>query len=294
MTAGNMLQAKELSLSTQESSSWGYIDVNSGIDETVTATAVEKRPCTGKPKKQHCSDKPSPHHCNSKPKKQQCNSKPKKQHRSDKINKQHFHHSRSSCKKECDPIILFSADTSECRIGLNDRSLIETGQADFVTAFNGNDFQCSVIKVSTSEHCHISEKASKHSHKKNALQILPLNGSSFTFGVPPIGIDGPTINGLFDHVKFLAYSINTTAPESEGELCSRWVGSGTQLNVDLHPFGSAVKDPNEDARLACFNFVALDPELLLTFDWICTNKIIYVLAERLPLLGTDYAAYTYL
>lgn len=197
----------------------------------------------------------------------------------------HHHSSPSSpSSNDHDSVILFKADTSECRIGLNDRALIETGQADFVTAFNGNDFQCSVIKV----------KHHGSPHCTKALQILPLNGSSFTFGVPPLGTDGPTIGGLFDHVKFLAYSVNTTAPEFEGELCSRWVGSGAQLNVDLQPFGNAVKNPDEDCRLACFNFVSIDTDLLLTFDWICTNDIIYALAERLPLLGTDYAAYTYL
>lgn len=180
------------------------------------------------------------------------------------------------------PIILFEANTSECRIGIDDRTLLSTGEADFVTAFNGNDFSCSVIPGAV------------HHEPCDALHIVPQNGSSFTFGVPPLGVDGPVIGGLFDHVKFLAYSINTTAPECGGSLSTTWKASGAQLNVDQQPFGSAVSNPNEDARLADVGLVVLDPDFLLTFDFIITNDIVYAIVERLPLPLTTYAAYTYL
>lgn len=178
--------------------------------------------------------------------------------------------------------VIFSANTSECRIGLNDRSLLLTGDYDFVTAFNGNDFRCSTVKLKKNHHC-----------EKKALKIKPLYGKKFTYGVPTPPVNGPVVNGLFDHVKFLAYSIDVNTPLN-GTLCSKWKASAKQLNVKHHPFGSAVKNPNEDPRLACVGLTSLEPNQLVTNDWIITNDVIYALTERLPILGTDYAAYTYL
>ncbi|MBA2726557.1 MAG: hypothetical protein H0U49_00085 [Parachlamydiaceae bacterium] len=174
--------------------------------------------------------------------------------------------------------VIFEADLSRCNIVEDDRCAFGQG-ADFVTAFNGNDFSCSKLR------------------HKCGIEITPLNGTSFTFGIPPLGSSGPVPFGLFDHVKFLAYSLFREAPLSNCELCTTWVGSGKQLQVDNQPFDGAVNDPNSDPRLACFCFVALDPTLLTTFDWICTNRVIYALVERLPgaeAVFGDYAAYTYL
>lgn len=195
------------------------------------------------------------------------------------------HLSSSSSSHREDPIVLFEANTSRCRIGIDDRALIETGQADFVTAFSGNDFSCQVIKAKCPDCFDCAKKA---------LQILPANGSSFTTTVPPAGENGPVPGGLFDHAKFVAYSVNTTAPQDEGTLSTTWIASGAQLNVANNPFGSAVKNPNEDARLACYALAVLDTDLLLTFDFIGTNDLIYAVVERLPTANTDYAAFTYL
>lgn len=196
--------------------------------------------------------------------------------------------------------VLFRADTNDCRFAIEDRNALDLGTADFVTAFGGDDFQCSVINLRTKGHSH-SHHESNCCCPSGVLQILPANGTSFTKSLPPFPEPGPTIAGVFDHVKFLAYSIFAFAPIDGGELCSTWCGAGRQINVDAQPYTAinptSVKDPHQDPRLAAFCFVSLDPALLLTSDWICTDDIIYALYERLPgaegLFGY-YAAFTYL
>lgn len=228
--------------------------------------------------------------------------------------------SRLSKNKIKTPIVLFQANTSQCRIGLNDRALLQTGEADFVTSFGGNDFSCSVVTVNEkgfvgNKHkphvqqaqpllqqtqqqpcgCCRSKRSSSSGHAQTGLYIVPANGQFFTNGVPPIGVDGPVPDAVGDYLKFLAYSVSTVIPENRGVLTSTWVASGMQINPEnaVPLFGNFIKNPNEDCRIACTGLITLDPELLLTNDWLCTNDIIYALVERLPVVGTTYASYTY-
>ncbi|WP_068469572.1 DUF6081 family protein [Candidatus Protochlamydia phocaeensis] len=185
-------------------------------------------------------------------------------------------------RNRCEQLV-FKANLSQCRIGLNDRSLLGV-TADFVTSFNGNDFSCSVLPV-------------EGPLGLSGIQITPANGLFYTLTIPPIGTPGPVPDGSpFDHIKFLAYSYLIDAPTDGSELCSEWVGSGLQTNVENNPFGLAVTNPNEDCRLSTIGFVSLAPDVLTTFDWMVTNDVIYALVERLP--GAEstfglYAAYTY-
>ncbi|MBY0346155.1 MAG: hypothetical protein K2P98_04735, partial [Neisseriaceae bacterium] len=209
------------------------------------------------------------------------------------------HFVRKKKRTAREPLVLFQADTSACRIGLNDRALLQTGAVDFVTAFNGNDFACAAVveengRWRQKNRCCCCHKAHKNK-EKTALFIAPANGQSFNTGVPPVGSDGPVPEGILDHVKFLAYSVNAVVPENRGVLTSTWVASGAQLKPEnaVPLFGNAIKNPNEDFRIACYGLVSLVPELSLTNDWICTNEVIYALVERLPTVGSTYAAYTY-
>ncbi len=203
---------------------------------------------------------------------------------------------RSNCHDCGCNQLLFKANLSSCNIAIGSVPTtlqIETmvngdmdtlftsiaGGADFQTAFNGNDFSCNPIP------------------HRCGIEIRPANGSSFTFSNPPVPLPGPVIGGLFDHVKFLAYSLFREAPQTDCDLCTTWIGSASQLQVESNPFDGAVTDPHADPRLACVSFASLDPNTLTTFDWIVTDKIIYALAERLPggeAIFGNYAAYTYL
>lgn len=191
----------------------------------------------------------------------------------------------------CDQI-LFKANLSFCNIAEGNLTMVQTLEefvendtfalpssiatgADFVTAFGGNDFSCAPVPCGC------------------GIEVRPANGSSFTLSVPAVPNPGPVIGGLFDHVKFLAYSLYRIAPTNGCTLCTTWVGSGSQLQVDTNPFGAAIQDPHSDPRLACTSFASIDPATLTTFDWIITDKVIYALVERLPVLNSTYAAYTY-
>ncbi len=173
-------------------------------------------------------------------------------------------------------ILLYQADLTRCGI-IDDRAFLGyTG--DFAIAFNGDDFSCFVLPG-------------------GGIQITPRNGVFFTNSVPPLFAPGPVIEGDADHVKFLSYSIFAEAPITGEELCTTWVASSQQLNVASHPFNGAVTDPNADPRLASVCFVTAELTLGVTFDWVCTNEIIYARVNRMPeleFLFGNYAAYVYL
>ncbi len=239
-----------------------------------------------RPHKENCC-KPKENPCKPKEDSRKHKEKPRKHKKDSRKHKEMRLNKPCGCDQ-----LLFKANLSQCDIGLGTSTMqemstddeddvnfaspatFETG-ADFVVAFGGNDFSCRKIK-----HC--------------GIEIRPANGSSFTLSVPPVPNPGPVPGGLFDHVKFLAYSLFRLAPTNGCELCTTWVGSGSQLQVDNNPFGAAVSDPHSDPRLACAAFVSLDPNTLTTFDWMITDKVIYTFVERLPLLNTTYASYTYL
>ncbi len=167
-------------------------------------------------------------------------------------------------------IILFKADTNACRIGATEMEL-RSGEADFVTAFGPfeeQDFRCKSID--------------------GVLRVTPKNGKSYQRTLPPG--NGPTEGGLLDHVKFIAYSFNLPAPQ-KGDLAVTWKANVEQLNITPHPYGSAVKNPNADLRLAAAALNSLDPSTNLVFDFILTNEVVYAIIERLPGLEAEYGNY---
>ncbi len=181
------------------------------------------------------------------------------------------HHSSHSSS-----ILLYQADLTRCGI-IDDRAFLGyTG--DFALSPGDDDFSCFVLPG-------------------GGIQITPLNGFFFTKSIPPLFDFGPASGGVFDHLKFFSESIYAEAPINGSELCTTWVGSGQQLNVESHPFNGAVTDPYADPRLASFCFTSTEPTLGVAFHWVCTNETFYIFVARRPGLESifgNYAVYTYL
>ena len=109
--------------------------------------------------------------------------------------------------------------------------------------------------------------------------------------------------GGIDHVKWLVYAnaISTMGYPGFDAVPGReltfdsWV-TGQSYGNELHPFGSAVADPDDDIRLAASAMPTIDFETYLVSDFFLTNKRIYAVYERLPFGRTatnNYAAFTY-
>lgn len=117
-------------------------------------------------------------------------------------------------------------------------------------------------------------------------------------------VDNPlSLPGGLDHVKWLAYMNHTASSGFPGfDLvpgqrfsCNAIVG-GRTFGTAGHPFGAAVDNANDDARLATVAMNALDFESFIVSDFFLTNEGVYALYERLPFgrgpaLG-NYAAFT--
>lgn len=109
--------------------------------------------------------------------------------------------------------------------------------------------------------------------------------------------------GGVDHVKWLAYTTHQTPTGVSGyeanageELSGHMQISGRTFGTQGHPFGRAVKTPNDDLRLASVAFNSIDFESWMVFDFFLTNERIYAFYERLPFGRTadhNYAAFSY-
>jgi uncharacterized protein DUF6081 len=140
------------------------------------------------------------------------------------------------------------------------------------------------------------------------LRVIP-KGKNPTTGEPaftntlPQEKDASGVPGQFDHVKWLVYANHKASTGIPGfdavrgqELAfETWI-SGRTYGTQAHPFGSAVRDPEDDLRLANFAQNAIDFETGVVFDFMFTNKRVYALYERLSYARTPqnhYAAFTY-
>jgi Family of unknown function (DUF6081) len=101
--------------------------------------------------------------------------------------------------------------------------------------------------------------------------------------------NGFGLPGALDHIKFLAYMNHTASTGVAGfdavpgqELsCETWM-TGRTYGTDGHPFGSAVRNPDDDLRLASVGMPVFDQESLMVFDFFVSNERIYAFYERLP------------
>jgi hypothetical protein len=101
--------------------------------------------------------------------------------------------------------------------------------------------------------------------------------------------NGVGLPGALDHMKFLAYMNHTASTGVAGfdavpgqELsCETWL-SGRSYGTEDHPFGPAVRDPDDDLRLASVGMPVFDQESLMVFDFFVSNERVYAFYERLP------------
>lgn len=114
--------------------------------------------------------------------------------------------------------------------------------------------------------------------------------------------DPAALPGALDAVKWLVYSDHSAASGLPGfdavdgeelrfetQLSARTYGTGG------HPFGSAVADPQADFRPACAAMNVADVETGLAFDFFLTERRIFAVHERLPMLRPqlgEYASFT--
>ncbi|MGI3230929.1 DUF6081 family protein [Streptomyces sp. GTA36] len=124
---------------------------------------------------------------------------------------------------------------------------------------------------------------------------------AFTQTIPaenPVGMPGSG-----DHAKFIAYTSHTASSGHPGfdahegyELLFETRLSGRTYGTADHPFGDAVRDPEDDLRLASAMMLTTDPETSVSFDFVVTNKRIYAWYGRPTFLRGqlgDYASFAH-
>lgn len=128
-----------------------------------------------------------------------------------------------------------------------------------------------------------------------ALAVGQEGGPDNPFGLP----------GGLDHVKWLVYMNQMATSGFPGfdavpgqVLTFENTLRGRTFGTAGHPFGDAVRDPDDDLRLASVAANTIDFETLMVFDFFLTNKTVYAFYERLPFgrgpaLG-NYAAFSYM
>ncbi|GHB26402.1 hypothetical protein FHS35_006820 [Streptomyces umbrinus] len=102
-----------------------------------------------------------------------------------------------------------------------------------------------------------------------------------------------------DHIKWIAFPNRFTAenvpgfevPDTGSISCVHKV-AGRTFGTE-NPFGSTVKDPASDIRLASIALITADFESRAIADFSVTNDTIYAIYERLPSDTEDYASYGY-
>ncbi|MGW0783188.1 DUF6081 family protein [Streptomyces sp. NPDC002913] len=124
---------------------------------------------------------------------------------------------------------------------------------------------------------------------------------AFTQTIPadnPIGMPGSG-----DHAKFIAYTSHTATSGHPGfdahhghELLFETRLTGRTHGTGGHPFGDAVRDPEDDLRLASAMMLTTDPETSVSFDFVVTNKRIYAWYGRPTFMRGelgDYASFAH-
>lgn len=116
----------------------------------------------------------------------------------------------------------------------------------------------------------------------------PVTGEpAFTRTVPGDRDRPGAVPGFADHAKWIAYVDRQAASGFQGFdaepgriLSCEATVSGRTYGTQGHPFGDAVRDPEDDLRLAGAMLNTIDPETSVAFDFIMTNKRLYAFYGR--------------
>ena len=110
--------------------------------------------------------------------------------------------------------------------------------------------------------------------------------------------------GSLDHLKWLVWANHRASHDAPGfateagsELRIEAMIGGRTYGTAGHPFGAAVRNPFDDARLACIGLSAIDVEHAVVVAFGLTNSRIHAMYERLAsgrVAGNAYAAFQYL
>ncbi|GAM29029.1 hypothetical protein SAMD00019534_122050 [Acytostelium subglobosum LB1] len=120
-------------------------------------------------------------------------------------------------------------------------------------------------------------------------RYLRVDSNPFTLTAPQ------SPGGSLDHVKWLALTQDSYPLPTQGQelVCSFTIRSQS-FGTERHPFGNAaVLDPHSDLRLATVAVNSLDFNTNLVADFLVTDRMIYVLYERLPFGPGGYAAFVF-
>lgn len=104
--------------------------------------------------------------------------------------------------------------------------------------------------------------------------------------------------GGLDHAKWLVYMNHTASSGFSGfdaipgqELSCETTILGQTFGTAGHPFGTVVKNPNDDLRLGSVAMNTVDFDTFMVFDFFLTNERIYAFYERLPFARDRYGNY---
>nr|WP_272918680.1 DUF6081 family protein [Streptomyces sp. HUCO-GS316] len=110
---------------------------------------------------------------------------------------------------------------------------------------------------------------------------------AFTRTVPRETGEPGSIPGFADHAKWIAYLNRQSSAGFQGfdaepgrVLSVQATVSGRTYGTAGHPFRDAVRDPDDDLRLAGAMLNTIDPETSVAFDFILTNKGVYAFYGR--------------
>lgn len=115
--------------------------------------------------------------------------------------------------------------------------------------------------------------------------------------------NGLGLPGVLDHTKWLVFANHRATSGVSGfdapagrVLTGSARVRGRTYGTGGHPFGAAVRYPEDDLRLAAVTVNAFDPETYIVFDVFLTNRRVYAFYERLPFARPQlghYAAFSY-